>query len=300
MSVVEKEEFLKEYIEWSSQPKFKDFKFITKITKKDEEKLLEVSSFNLWAFLFGPFYYFYLGMYRGIFYLLLSMLLFSFGIVEGCILYFIFAIIIGFLANRNYVDFLKRKKEKYRFFNPDANTKYFNISNKRLVVLSLLTGGMYLMYWMYRNAKAMKEAQNDPIVPIWQAIFMSFTSINVFRAINYSVKKQGYKKDLKPLKSAWLFFLLTALSGFEYKGGGEDAFLSTELLFLLISFYWLMILLTVLLILKYQKAIFFYSERKNFPLNKKLTVWEWVFVGTGILFNASLVYVTGFLFLDLI
>ena len=112
MSAVEKEEFLKEYIEWSSQQKFKDFKFITKITKKDEEKLLEVSSFNLWEFLFGPFYYFYLVMYRGIFYLLLSMLLFSFGIVEGCILYFVFAIIIGFSANRNYVAFLKRKKEK--------------------------------------------------------------------------------------------------------------------------------------------------------------------------------------------
>jgi len=299
MHVVEKDDFIEKYVAWSSQSQFKDFKFIPKLTKKDEQELLEVSSFNLWAFLFGPLYYLYLGMYRGIFYLIFSILLFSFGLLIGAILYFIFAIIIGFCANGNYLDFLKRKKEKYLFFDPDADTKYFNISNKRLVVLSLLTGGMYLMYWMYRNAQAMKEAQNDPIVPIWQAIFMSFTSINVFRAVNYSVKKLGYKKDLKPLKSAWLFFLLTALSGFEYKGG-EDAFLSTELLFLLLSFYWLMILLTILLILKYQKAIFFYSERKNFPLNKKLTVWEWVFVGIGILFNASLVYATGFLFLDLI
>ena len=298
MSVVEKEEFLKEYIEWSSQPKFKDFKFITKITKKDEEKLLEVSSFNLWAFLFGPFYYFYLGMYRGIFYLLLSILLFSFGIVEGCILYFIFAIIIGFSANRNYVAFLKRKKEKYRFFNPDADTRYFNISNKRLFILSLLTGGMYLMYWMYRNAKAMNLAQKDPIRPVWQAIFMSFTSINVFRAINYSSKKEGYKKDLDPLSSAWLFFLLTAAYSYEYEDRAKDL-LTPELLMILLSVYWVMLALTILLVLKYQKAISFYSKQKSFPFVKRVTFWECVFVVLGFLLNMGLVYATGTLIVGL-
>ena len=298
MSAVEKEEFLKEYIEWSSQQKFKDFKFITKITKKDEEKLLDTSSFNLWAFLFGPFYYFYLGMYRGIFYLILSVLFFSFGMVEGCVLYFVFAIIIGFYANRNYISFLKRKKEKYRFFNPDADTRYFNISNKRLFVLSLLTGGMYLMYWMYRNAKAMNQAQRDPIKPVWQAIFMSVTSINVFRAINYSAKKEGYKKDLNPLGSAWLFFLLMAVNSYEYKDKAEE-FLTPGLLMILISIYWVMLVLTILLVMKYQKAISFYSKQKSFPLVKRVMFWECVLVVLGILFNMGLIYATGTVIVEL-
>ena len=75
----ENEQFLNEYITWSSQEKFKDFNFIPKISEKKKEDLIDGSLVNTWAFLFGPFYYLHLGIYKSIFYIILSLLFFTYG-----------------------------------------------------------------------------------------------------------------------------------------------------------------------------------------------------------------------------
>lgn len=286
----ETEQFIAKYNAWSYQEKFNDFKFIKRLTPQEEDNLLSGSILNVYAFLFGPLYYTYLGLVRSVFYIILSFLFFSFGFDIGFLLYISFSLILSLRANTHYIGFLKRKMEKYKNFNPDADTPYFNISNQKLIILSLLTGNIYLMYWMYRNAKGIKIFQKDSIKPIWQAIFMSFTSINVFRAISHSVKSLGYQKDLKPITSAWLVFLLTAAYSFEYEGNEGDI-LSLNLLTTLIFIYWIMILLTILLFSKYQNAIRFYSEKKNIPITP-ITGWEcfWVFVGC--LLNAGAIYTT--------
>ena len=289
----EKEKFLEDYSSWSTQSKFDDFKFIKRLSPQDKERLLNGSLVNGWAFLFGPFYYVYLGLYRSIFYIILSILFFTFSYHIGLTLYVLFALILSMRANYHYISFLKRKKDKYADFNPEAETPYFNISIKRLVTLSLLTGGIYLMYWIYQNAKVMRDYQKDVIRPLWHAIFMSFTSINVFRAIAYSVKSLGYEQKLKPLASAWFVFLLTAMYGFEYEGK-EGVALTLEILTAVIVIYWTMIVLTIYIFIKYQKAINFYSKIKNIPV-AKVTVWECVFVFIGCLLNAGLIYSTGIL-----
>ena len=286
----ENERFLNEYIEWSSQEKFKDFKFIPKISPQKKEELIDGALVNTWAFLFGPFYYLYLGSYQSIFYIILSFLFFTYGYYIGLLLYVLFSLFLGIRANAYYINFLKRKKEKYAHFNPDETTPYFNISNARLIFLSLITGGFYLMYWIYKNVKAMRDFQKDPASPIWQAIFFSFTSMHVFKAIAYSVKLLGYKTDLKPASSAIFVFLLTGLYGFEFKGA-EGEFLTLNLVMVTVLFYWIMIVLTVCLFVKYQKAISFYASQKNIPV-AKLTAWECVFIMLGCLLNVGLLMAT--------
>lgn len=291
------EKFLKEYNDWSSQSKFDDFKFITRLTPEHQEKLLSGALVNGWAFLFGPFYYLYLGLIRSVFYIILSLFFFSFGFYIGLLCYVVFALILSVRANKHYLDYLKRKKEKYQDFNPDADTPYFNITTNRLLILSLITGGVYLMYWIYRNAKVIRKYQKDRLRPVWQAIFMSFTSINVFRAISHSVKALGYEKDLNPKLSAWLVLFLTATYSYEYNGE-EASLLSLEFLFGLVVIYWVMIFLTSILFVKYQKAIAFYSEKKNIPV-AKITGWECFFVFIGCLINSSLIISTVIIILNL-
>jgi succinate dehydrogenase hydrophobic anchor subunit len=180
------------------------------------------------------------------------------------VLYVSFSLFLAVRVNTYYINFLKNKKEKYAHFNPDETTPYFNISNTRLILLSLITGGFYLMYWVYKKIKAVRDFQKDPVSPFWQAILLSFTSIHIFKAIAYSVKSLGYKEDLKPVGSALFVFLLTGLYGFEFNGQ-EGELLPLNLLMVTILFYWLMIALTICLFVKYQKAISFYATEKNIP-----------------------------------
>lgn len=290
--MIENEKFIEEYVAWSTQEKYKDFSFITKLSKTKQEELINASFVNVWAFLFGPFYYIYLRMYRGILFFIISLFFFTLGFEKGLILYLILCVILSLFANKTYLAFLKRKKEEYAHFEPDAKTPYFNISNKRLFILSMLTGGIYLMYWMYRNAKAMKDAQKDIIHPFWQAVFMSFTSMNVFRAVTYSVKKLNYPQKLNPATSAWLFFFLIAGYGFDYKGDPNEA-ISLHIMSFLVVLYWSLLLLSTLLILKYQKAIHFYCNEKEIEQITKATVWEIILVFIGCLLNAGLIFSTG-------
>ena len=286
----ENERFLNEYIEWSSQEKFKDFKFIPKISPQKKEELIDGSLVNTWAFLFGPFYYLYLGINKSIFYIILSLLFFTYGYYIGLLLYVLLSLFLAIRVNTYYINFLKNKKEKYARFNPDETTPYFNISNARLIFLSLITGGFYLMYWVYKNIKAVRDFQKDPVNPFWQAILLSFTSIHIFKAIAYSVKSLGYKEDLKPVGSAFFVFLLTGLYGVEFNGQ-EGELLPLNLLMVTILFYWLMIALTICLFVKYQKAISFYATEKNIP-DAKVSSWECFFVFFGCLLNAGLIYTT--------
>lgn len=308
----ETQQFIDEYSEWSSQEKFKDFGFIDKISGKWKDRLLNKEKFNFWAFLFGPFYYLYLGLFlRGSIYTILSIVLLFFG-MYGLVLYLLFALTLGVRANTNYLEKLQRDRKVYADFNPDADTPYFNISSKRLVFLSLLTGGFYLMYWGYRNFKAIKNAQKDIFDPSVGAFLMEITSIHLFRSIAHSAKLVNYTKKLRPVLSGWLFFfffilfnykkrvkiehawlLLSFFTDFGYKSWNKTKEeITVEVVFMIILIVWLFITLLTLLVNKYQKAIRFYCEQKGLPSVKGFTFWEIVLITLGVLTNLWLIITT--------
>ena len=289
------QQFIDEYSEWSSQEKFKDFDFIDKISEKWKDRLLNKKKFNFWAFLFGPFYYLYLGLFlRGIVYTILSIVLLCFGI-PGLCLYLLFAFVLGVRANTNYLRKLQKNRKVYADFNPDADTPYFNISSNRLIFLSFLTGGFYLIYWGYRNLKAIKNVQKDDIIPFLSAFFMGLTSINVFRSIAHSAKLVNYTKKLRPVVSAWLFFFFFGGGGYNSRNKTEEE-ITVEVAFMIILITvvlgWLFITLLTLLVNKYQKAIRFYCEQKGLPAVKGFTFWEIVLIILGTLTNLWLILFT--------
>jgi Prokaryotic RING finger family 1/GYF domain 2 len=55
-----------------------------------------------------------------------------------------------------------------------VNPLFFYIPIARLVAMSLLTLGLYEIYWMYRNWKFVKQHDNRQIQPFWRAIFGIF------------------------------------------------------------------------------------------------------------------------------
>ena len=289
------QQFVNEYSKWSSQEKFKDFSFIDKISETWKDRLLNNKKFNIWAFLFGPAYYLYLGLFfKGIVYVLLSAFLLTLWPI-GPGLYLLFALVLGFRANTNYLKKLQKNRKLYADFNPDADTPYFNISSKRLILLSLLTGGFYLIYWGYRNLKAVKDVQKDDINPFWNAVFIGLTSVNVFRSIAHSSKLVNYGTKFKPVLSAILFLFLFGGGGYNTQSKAQEdvpADMVGAIVLTVVIVAWLFTILTTLLINKYQKAIKFYCDTKGLPSVKDFTAWEIVLIVLGAAINLPLMFLT--------
>jgi hypothetical protein len=69
---------------------------------------------------------------------------------------------------------------------------FYPIALRKFIPLSLLTAGLYAVYWIYRNWRWMKFVQQKPIAPFWRSLFSMFTSFSLFRAMS-EVEPQGYR-----------------------------------------------------------------------------------------------------------
>ncbi|MFK8028962.1 MAG: DUF3857 domain-containing protein [Gammaproteobacteria bacterium] len=50
-------------------------------------------------------------------------------------------------------------------------SRFYPIAVWKFVLLSVVSFGIYISYWMYRNWKAVKLETNAPIMPFWRAVF---------------------------------------------------------------------------------------------------------------------------------
>ena len=71
-----------------------------------------------------------------------------------------------------------------------SDSMFFYIPVDRLVVMSILTGNIYLVYWMYKNWKVIKSQENSEILPFWRGVFGVFFIHDLFEIIprNYVSK----------------------------------------------------------------------------------------------------------------
>lgn len=273
--------FLEEYQAWSLQEKYKKFPFIIKLSPVWKNRLLSREKFNIWALLLGPLYFLFSGFaVEALFSILLILFLgilfaFQVGVSAFLWVYGLVAVTMCFCYNGWYLRVLKKDMKALQHFNPDADTPYFNIGWLRLLCLSVLSGGLYFLYWNYRNLKALKQTQGDArAYPVTYSIFMNISSMHTFRAINYSVQLTPYYKRLVPWVSAILTFIF--VSGVTFKEVSN-----IHSLLITVVLWWLFIVFQFLVINKYQNAIRFYCHQKNLPEVKGFTFWEILLVVFG-------------------
>jgi hypothetical protein len=65
------------------------------------------------------------------------------------------------------------------------------------LLLNFVTLGIYRIYWLYANWKAIKKAEKSNISPLWRAIFSVFFISQLFDHIILSARSQGYKRITK-------------------------------------------------------------------------------------------------------
>ena len=247
-----------------------------KVSKfKQELKKDNLRHFNLWAFIFGSFYFFYTGISVWYFFLFFVFpWIFTAGLlpvfpnlgllaVLGLAISHIWA---GLVANpeaRRYKeDFIKR----FKYVRLNADVKYFNISPLRLWLSSFFTFGLYDIYWSYRNWSAYKKATKDDVEPLLMALLNFLTifslqskiqrvlpekrKINAICAVLYSIlfisAVVGYVLSFT-LISLWMIIVYALLpvllipiqrSINSVAGNTSDKYGKGEIIVLLVGIYW--------------------------------------------------------------
>jgi len=134
-----------------------------------------------------------------------------------------------------------------------VDIEYFAISPARLALFSILTFGIYEIYWFYKNWQAIKKAENQNISPFWRAIFAIFFCNSLFKKVLESAKSHGYKELYSPGWLATAYIVLLVVGNALSRAESSDAGL---------NFIWLIVsVATFIPLLSVQKAINFNNEK---------------------------------------
>lgn len=158
-----------------------------------------------------------------------------------------------------------------------STIEYFAISLKRLALFSILTLGIYEIYWFYKNWSAVKKFEGQKISPFWRAIFVVFFCHSLFKKVLESAKSHAYKNSYSPGWLATAYILLL------FVGNGLSRVESYDIGFNLI---WLIVAITTFIpLLLVQKAINFNNEkiRDNFKLRREFSGGEVLLIVVGVI-----------------
>lgn len=266
---------------------------IHKKKKLNLKKKLSNLHFNWYAFVFNSLYYLVKGLpLYFCFYALAPWVLIMpatafiksspamFWILSGSAL-LIVRIISGCMAH-HHLEELKKTAKKINF---EAPTEYLAISRKRLFFLSLLSGGWYLIYWMYKNWNAVRNATKEPILPIFRSYFFTiFFIYPLFLRIKTSAKKyksvgRGFAVCSVLVVFFWLLNSLIDLKAAEADWETFSVFDLAAIIFLTFT----TVLAISLLFLPIQNELNAYNQ-KEFPargLKQKFTWGETVITLVG-------------------
>lgn len=158
-----------------------------------------------------------------------------------------------------------------------VDVEYFSIPPARLALLSVLTLGLYEIFWFYKNWEAIKKAEQQKISPLGRAIFTVFYCHSFFKKVLQSAKKHGYNDSYSPGLLATIYIILLLV------GNGlsriENTTFGLDILWLLIAISSFIPLLSI------QKAINFNNSKmiRNFDKNRKFSKEEIILTVIGVI-----------------
>lgn len=100
-------------------------------------------------------------------------------------------------------------KENSKSTINNSETKYYCVTPFKLVLLSLITGGVYNQYWQYKNWQTLLRANNQKGSPFWRAVFAIFWSYSLFKEVLRSAEHDGYDEYYSPGLRAISYWLLS-------------------------------------------------------------------------------------------
>lgn len=153
---------------------------------------------------------------------------------------------------------------------------YYVVAPTKFLLLAILTLNAYVIYWFYRNWRAIKVRTRADMWPPMRGLFYIFFTHSLFANVNEYLTAKGKSFDWQPSGLATLVVTVTILQNVLDRlaarsiGSPSTDIISTALVF---AVPWLL--------LKAQRAINFACDDPNGDGNSSLTLANWIWMVLG-------------------
>jgi len=93
----------------------------------------------------------------------------------------------------------EKKRQAQSLSNSDSQPLFFPVSILKLVVMSIVTLGIYEVYWFYKNWKLIQERTNTDIRPFWRGVFLVFYCHPFFKEVRKESAAHFSETETSPL-----------------------------------------------------------------------------------------------------
>lgn len=153
---------------------------------------------------------------------------------------------------------------------------FYVVSKSKLILLFLLTAGMYFSYWIYRNWKLYRVATDSKIWPLIRAAMGVLFIYSLFLRIDRRLRSTGalYSWSPRLLALGFIFSTCVGMSGQVWLSG-----MSGHFVFVLMLGH---LLFNMCCLLKVQNAINHLENDANGQSNSTLSPLNYVWIALGI------------------
>jgi hypothetical protein len=90
--------------------------------------------------------------------------------------------------------------------NENSQPIFFPVSRLKLLVMYIVTFGLYEVFWFYKNWQLFKAATGDDISPFWRTVFRVFFFYELLDEIQEKAQSRGVHADFSPflLSVVWI------------------------------------------------------------------------------------------------
>ena len=148
--------------------------------------------------------------------------------------------------------------------------RYYVVSVTKFVVLSILTMDLYLIYWMWRNWRNVKQAEDSDIWPIPRAIFLVFFMHVLLDDVRQTLKEKQSSHKWAPMLIATIAILCIIISNAMSRFSDDLSMLDVVALGLGV--------VTAFVLAPAQRAINVACDDPGGRSNAGFTVWNWLWI----------------------
>jgi hypothetical protein len=87
----------------------------------------------------------------------------------------------------------------------------FEVSVRKFVVMSIVTWGVYPLYWAFEQWVRIARRKNERLSPIWRTIFAPLWNFSLFKRIKQEATARGAAVRWEPTLLALLYFMFGPL-----------------------------------------------------------------------------------------
>ncbi|MDF2445873.1 MAG: hypothetical protein K0S46_1109 [Moraxellaceae bacterium] len=93
-----------------------------------------------------------------------------------------------------------------------AAAPFYVVAPRKLVLLMVMTVGIYSIYWFYRNWKQCRDATGEPMLPVLRGVFAIFFVHRLFRRVDAQLRDSAVAFAWQPMALATGYVVVALVS----------------------------------------------------------------------------------------